>query len=151
MSQLWRMGRTLLRLLLRRPLPGTNIVPILEDGRIILVRRRDTLQWALPGGLVDWGEDIATAVARELKEETGLDMLTKPQLVGVYSGLNRDPRMHSICITVTATVRGDFNIHDTDEIVDVAAFLLEELPVNNLAHDCANQLSDFLEGKVCLA
>ena len=145
------MGRTLLGLLLRRPLPGTNIVPILEDGRIALVQRRDTLQWALPGGLVDWGEDIATAAARELNEETGLEMVGVPRLVGVYSGPNRDPRMHSICITVAATVRGEFNILDTAEIVAVKAFSQAELPLEDLAHDHASQLSDFLKGTVSLA
>ena len=145
------MGRTLLGLLLRRPLPGTSIIPILEDGRIVLVQRRDTLQWALPGGLVDWGEDITTAAERELKEETGLEVTTVHRLVGVYSGRDRDPRMHSICIAVAADVRGDFNILDTAEISQVKAFLRDDIPLENLAHDHALQLSDFLEGKVCLA
>jgi 8-oxo-dGTP pyrophosphatase MutT (NUDIX family) len=55
--------------------PCTSIIPILPDGRIVLIRRRDNGRWALPGGIVDWGEDIPTTVRRELAEETGLELV----------------------------------------------------------------------------
>ncbi|MGK7914773.1 MAG: NUDIX domain-containing protein, partial [Prochloraceae cyanobacterium] len=48
----------LLGLVFRHPVTGTNIVPLLPDDRIVLVRRRDTGKWALPGGMVIWGENI---------------------------------------------------------------------------------------------
>lgn len=145
------MGRTLLRLLLRRPLVGTNIVPVLPSGRIVLVQRRDTLQWALPGGLVDWGEDIVTAARRELHEETGLDSVGDPQLVGVYSSVGRDPRMHSVCITVSVAVSGQFHVYDMAEIAAVRDFAPEDIPLNELAHDHHRQLMDFFNQTVTLA
>jgi 8-oxo-dGTP diphosphatase len=47
-----------------------------SDGRVLLVRRAawDTLpgRWELPGGKVDRGESLRTALAREVEEETGL-------------------------------------------------------------------------------
>lgn len=151
MFQLWRIGRTLLKLLLRRPLPGTSIIPVLDDGRIVLVQRRDSQKWALPGGLVDWGEDIRAAAQRELKEETGLEMTDTAQLVGVYSSRDRDPRMHSICIAVTARVQGEFQIADTAEIMAVRAFSRQDIPLESLAHDHTQQLSDYLNGIVGLS
>ena len=145
------MGRTLLGLLLRRPLPGTNIVPVMASGRIVLVQRRDTQEWALPGGLIDWGEDIATAARRELKEETGLELVGEPRLVGVYSDIDRDPRMHSVCITVAADVRGQFHIYDSAEILTVRDFAPDDLPMQSLAHDHNRQLTDFFNQTVNLA
>ena len=61
--------RTLAGLILRRPILGTCVIPVMDDGSIVLVLRRDNRRWSLPGGIVDWGEDIMTSATRELKEE----------------------------------------------------------------------------------
>ena len=71
MHQLWQVGKTILGLIFRHPLTGASVVPILPDGRIVLVRRRDNNRYALPGGMVEWGEEISTTVKSELYEETG--------------------------------------------------------------------------------
>lgn len=53
-----------------------NVIPLLDDGRVVLVRQwrygvqAPTLE--IPGGMVDPGEDARAAAARELEEETGL-------------------------------------------------------------------------------
>ncbi|GAA0237836.1 hypothetical protein GCM10009527_038000 [Actinomadura nitritigenes] len=47
-------------------------------GRLLLVRRGrppGAGLWSVPGGRVEPGEDDAAAVVRELKEETGLDVV----------------------------------------------------------------------------
>lgn len=46
-----------------------------HDGRILVLQQRHRTGWTLPGGLVDRGEDAAQAVVRELREETGLDVV----------------------------------------------------------------------------
>lgn len=50
---------------------------VVDDGRVLLVRRgREPLkgQWSLPGGLLELGESLTAGVAREVQEETGLDV-----------------------------------------------------------------------------
>ncbi|WP_373277639.1 NUDIX hydrolase, partial [Cylindrospermopsis raciborskii] len=68
--KLWRVVKTILGIIFRHPIPGTSIIATLSDGRIVLIRRSDDGCWALPGGMVDWGEDIPSVVRRELREET---------------------------------------------------------------------------------
>jgi ADP-ribose pyrophosphatase YjhB (NUDIX family) len=151
MSRLWQIIRTVLGLIIRHPVTGTSIIPILPDGRIVLIQRRDNGLWALPGGIVDWGEDIATAVKRELKEETGLEVVEIRRLVGVYSAPDRDPRMHSICIVVEAEVTGIMAIDDKLEVLKVEAFALDALPNGKLAHDHGRQLQDYRQNLTTLA
>lgn len=138
-------------LLLRRPLVGTCVIPILPDGRIVLIQRRDSGRWGLPGGLVDWGEDIATSAQRELLEETGLAILKIGRLVGVYSHPERDPRFDSICVALEAYVDGEFYIRDKAEVMRIAAFTVDDIPRGNLAHDHDQQLQDYFNGAIVLA
>jgi len=148
---LWRFGQAVLGVIFRHPVPGTSIIPILPDGRIVLIRRRDNGRWALPGGIVDWGEDIPKTIRRELKEETGLDLVQIRRLVGVYSAPDRDPRIHSICVVVEADVEGNMKVQDTLEVMEIQAFSPDSLPSEPMSHDHEKQLQDYLRGLTTLA
>ena len=63
-----------------RPVVGVGAV-VLIDGRVVLVKRaHEPLQgqWNLPGGGVELGETLERACAREVREETGLDVRVGP-------------------------------------------------------------------------
>ncbi len=65
-------------------IPACNMLVARDDGAILLQRRRDTGQWALPGGAMDIGESPAECAVRECAEETGI--VAEPVgLLGVYS------------------------------------------------------------------
>ena len=151
MRRSWQFIQTVLGIIFRHPIAGTTIVPILPDNRLVLVRRQDNGKWGLPGGIVDWGEDIPTAAKREIKEETGLDLVKIRRLVGVYSAPDRDPRIHSICTVLEAEVDGTMGVRDTLEIAEVAPFEPSQIPFGNLSHDHDRQLRDYLDGKTTLA
>lgn len=151
MGQLWRYVQTALGVIFRHPLTGTSIIPVLPDGRIVLVQRRDNQRWSLPGGMVDWGEDLPSSVKRELAEETGMDLVKLKRLVGVYSDPERDPRFHSICIVVEAEVSGTMQPKDTLEIMGIRAFQPAEIPLGELSHDHDRQLRDYFAGQTTLA
>ncbi len=151
MRQAWRFFSAVSGIVFRHPIVGTTVIPLLPDGRFVLIQRSDSGKWGLPGGMVDWGEDIPTATFRELKEETGLEVTKISRLVGVYSSPNRDPRVHSISVLVEAEVEGEIKITDTLEVLQVKAFAKEDLPLGNLSHDHDRQLQDYFTGKVTLA
>ncbi|WP_353929007.1 NUDIX hydrolase [Okeanomitos corallinicola TIOX110] len=148
---LWHLGQTVLGIIFRHPITGTSVIPVLPDGRIVLVRRSDDGCWSLPGGMVDWGEDIPSAVRRELMEETGLELLKIRRLVGVYSAPDRDPRIHSICVVVEAEVEGEMTVGDDLEVLEIQAFEPSSLPKPKMSHDHARQLQDYLQGLTTLA
>lgn len=147
----WHFTQTVLGILFRHPVMGTSIIPILPDGRIVLIRRRDNGLWGLPGGMVNWGEDIPTTVERELAEETGLQLSSIRRLVGVYSSPERDPRIHSICVVIEVEAHGEMQIQDPVEVTDVQAFPPGSLPMGTLSHDHDRQLQDYFKGLTTLA
>jgi ADP-ribose pyrophosphatase YjhB (NUDIX family) len=134
------------RLVFRHPLLGTSIIPVLPDGRIVLIQRRDNGKWGLPGGMVEWGEDIRSSVERELTEETGLQVVSMGRLVGVYSSPHRDARFHSICVALEVQATGMLKVEDTLEIQMVQAFVRSDLPQGQLNADNDQQLQDYFNG-----
>ncbi len=59
-----------------------------DHGRALLIRRRDTLHWEPPGGVLELGESIHAGVCREVFEETGL-RIEPVALTGIYKNMNR--------------------------------------------------------------
>ena len=149
--QLWRHLRAAMSLLLRRPILSVGVIPVLPDGRIVLVRRVDDDRWSIPGGMMDWGENAESTARRELAEETGLELVRIDRLSGVYSAPDRDPRTHSVNVTVVGEVSGDFEIQDPLEVSEIHAFRPDEIPFGYLAHDHDQQLRDYLDGRIALA
>lgn len=83
--------------------PGGSALVVDDQGRVLLQRRADSGNWALPGGTMDLGETLGECVIREVKEETGLDVEITG-LLGIYT----DPE-HVIAYA-DGEVRQEFNI-----------------------------------------
>jgi ADP-ribose pyrophosphatase YjhB (NUDIX family) len=64
---------------------GARAVVRDEAGRVLLIRRSDNGQWALPAGALEVGESVVEGAIREVREETGL---TATQLTpfALYTG-----------------------------------------------------------------
>lgn len=64
--------------------PACGVLAADEQGRILLQRRRDTGQWAIPMGKMELGETPRQCAVRETLEETGV-LTVVTGILGVYS------------------------------------------------------------------
>ena len=64
--------------------PAAGVRAVDERGRVLLQRRRDTGQWAIPMGKQELGETVAECAVRETLEETGVTVEVTG-LLGIYS------------------------------------------------------------------
>jgi ADP-ribose pyrophosphatase YjhB (NUDIX family) len=84
--------------------PSVNVVVVNDEGAILMIRRSDNGNWAVPGGAIDLGESVAQAAVRETLEESGI-VCEITGIVGIYS----DPK-HIILYTSNGEVRQEFSI-----------------------------------------
>jgi len=84
--------------------PSANVVVVNDTGQVLLIRRTDNDNWALPGGAMDLGESLPDAARRETAEETGIQVQITG-LVGIYT----DPK-HVIHYTSNDEVRQEFSV-----------------------------------------
>jgi len=110
-------------------------------GKIVLIKRRNEPyknHYALPGGIVEYGETVENAVLREVKEETGLEGEIH-SLVGVYSDPKRDPRGHFVSVCFIVLPKSG-ELRSGSDAKEVALFSLKRLP--KLAFDHEKMIRD---------
>jgi 8-oxo-dGTP diphosphatase len=116
------------RHLLRRPVVGICAVARDEQGRLLLVRRADNGEWALPGGTLEWGETLRRSIVRELAEEAGVHEVTLGPVVGVFSRPDRDPRFHAVTVCVACRIGASGRAVNPLEIREVRMFARDDVP-----------------------
>ncbi len=99
------------RLYPKKPVVGVGAI-IIDRDLILLEKRKNSPgegKWSVPGGLVDLGESAERAVIREVKEETGLEVV-EPRLIDVVSyismGESDRVRYHFVIIDYLVTIIG---------------------------------------------
>jgi 8-oxo-dGTP diphosphatase len=128
--------------LVRRPHHGGKVRCFL----LLIERKHDPFagQWALPGGFVEYGEDIEAAAHREVAEETGLAGLPLRQF-RTFGAPDRDPRGHTISVVYVAELVGEPpQVAGADDAARAAWFDVDELPP--LAFDHAQIVRSLLYG-----
>src|SRR5260370_10851 len=84
--------------------PSANVVVSNTAGQILMIKRSDNDNWAIPGGAMDIGESLPQTAVRETSEETGIHCEITG-LVGIYT----DPR-HVILYTSDGEARQEFSV-----------------------------------------
>jgi ADP-ribose pyrophosphatase YjhB (NUDIX family) len=113
-------------------LPSISVLPRDAEGRILLVRLRDSGGWATIGGFVEPDESPADAAVREAKEEAGVDVELGP-IVAALGGPrfrvrypNGDETAY-VAVVYEATVVGGAPDPDHEETDAVAWVAPEDL------------------------
>lgn len=117
-----------------KPVVGVGGV-VIENDQVLLIRRgTEPLigQWSIPGGTLELGESLQTGVARELREETGLEVNVLDLIEAfdrIFSSPDNTarPRYHYVildylCERVSGEARAG------SDVTDVAYAREEELP-----------------------
>lgn len=87
----------------RQPVVGVGAVVFLGEQVVLVKRAQEPLKdrWSLPGGRLEVGETMREGIAREVREETGLDVRVGP-VVDVFDRIVRDadgrPEFHYVLI-----------------------------------------------------
>jgi ADP-ribose pyrophosphatase YjhB (NUDIX family) len=131
--------------------PSVNVVVSNDAGEILLIRRSDNGNWALPGGAIDLGESAAQAAVRETKEETGIDC----EIIGLV-GIYTDPK-HIILYTSNGEARQEFSIVLTarpvsgepttsDESTEVRWIVPSDVQALTMDRSMRSRINDYLSG-----
>lgn len=108
---------------------GVRTIVLDGDDRVLLVRHTyGHRAWYLPGGGAKRGETLAQAAARELEEETGVEVEPDSMdLLGVFTNLRQHKTDH-IAVFVARSGTWEDKAHGAAEIAERGFFKLSELP-----------------------
>ena len=107
------------------------ILPTPEGNRLVMTKEFrvaiDDVEYGFPAGLIDEGESIESTVRRELKEETGLDVVTIHHVSPpVYSSAGMSDE--SCCmVLVTAAGEPSTYLNETHEQIEVLLYEIEDI------------------------
>ena len=132
-----------------RPYVGVGAV-IVQGGQVLIVKRKyEPLagQWSLPGGGVEVGETLEAAVAREMLEETGLEVEVGP-VIEVFDRITRDEqgqvRYHFVLVDYLCWPTGG-ELRASSDVADATFVDPSELPHYDLTRKANEVIARALE------
>jgi ADP-ribose pyrophosphatase YjhB (NUDIX family) len=96
-------------------------------GRIFLVKHSYVDGWHMPGGGVETGETMLTALARELGEEGNIKLTGQPQLFAIYFN-GRISRRDHVALFIVRDFLQESPPKPNREIIEHGFFAIDALP-----------------------
>ncbi|MDR2104873.1 MAG: 2-dehydropantoate 2-reductase [Deferribacteraceae bacterium] len=123
------------------PRLAADVLAVNGDKLLLIERKHPPHGWAIPGGMVDYGESVESAAVREFFEETGIKKGERDiTLLGVYSEPSRDKRGHTVSV-VYYTFTDEAPIA-ADDAKSACYFPIDNLPP--LVFDHKKVIEDYL-------
>lgn len=129
--------------LLLKPISTGVRLLMIKTNQVLLVKHVYEPYWYLPGGAVEQGERLDTAVRREALEETGAT-LHDLRLFGAYTNFERGKSDH---IIVFISRDFDLTCESDDEIEYCQFFPLDALP-DMVSPGSQNRIREYLNGDI---
>lgn len=121
------------------------IIEVNDGSSIVLVKRQDNSKYATIGGFVEVGESVEDAVARELKEETGLTLTSNSlSMFGIFSDPRRDQRRHTVSAVYIARVTSLKGLRAGDDAKQALVVPAEKILSLDFAFDHRVIVADYL-------
>ncbi|MBO4347326.1 MAG: 8-oxo-dGTP diphosphatase [Lachnospiraceae bacterium] len=120
-----------------------TVLCLIQDGNRLLLQNRVKEDWkgyTFPGGHVEPGESFVDAVKREMKEETGLDIIN-PQIVGIKQFPIENGR-YIVLLFKATKFSGDVVSSEEGEMEWVEKDMLSEVNVVEDFHDLMKVLDN---------
>jgi 8-oxo-dGTP pyrophosphatase MutT (NUDIX family) len=108
---------------------GARALVIDGAGRVFLIKHSYVEGWHLPGGGVETGETLLTALTRELAEEGNIALTAPPRLHGVFFNKRASRRDH-VALFVVRDFHQATPPTPNREIVEHGFFALDALPAD---------------------
>lgn len=110
-------------------------------GRLLLVRKRNTAYFMQPGGKIEPGEDVKSALIRELREELNLE-LTPEKLtpLGEFTDIAANEPGHLLHACIFSTERCTQEVRPAAEIEEILWLSLSGISSKQLAPLTANKI-----------
>jgi len=106
---------------------GVRAVVIDDEGRVFLIRHTYTDGWHLPGGGVEAGETLLSALGRELREEGNIEVTGPPVLHGIFFQPVHSRRDH-VAVYAVRAFRQPTAPTPNREIAEHGFFAPDDLP-----------------------
>jgi len=115
-----------------------------SDGRLLLEKRNHDPfydHWCIPGGHIDYGEPVEKALIREVKEETGLQVINY-SFFNYYTEFYRELNWHAVALIFVAYTTGSLKLQP-EEVQELRWFTREELHDLPFAFEHRRIVEDF--------
>ncbi|MGK9267736.1 NUDIX domain-containing protein [Bacillus inaquosorum] len=115
----------------QHPRVGVGAFILNEKQELLLVLRKkepEANHWSIPGGKVEWMENVEDTVIREIKEEVGVTIQID-SLLCITNHILPEEETHWVCPTYKSRIhKGTVKNCEPEAIIDIGWFSLQEMP-----------------------
>ena len=124
---------------------GVRALVIDGSGRVFLIKHSYVAGWHLPGGGVEAGETMTTALTRELREEGNIELSGEPAFFAIYFNRRASRRDH-VALYVVRAFHQSAPPQPNHEIIAHGFFALDALPEDTTRATRA-RIAEVLQGR----